>query len=142
MLVKTLLSEKSGPIVCIPAEATISEAAALLVARRIGALLVMGDDGALAGMISERDLVRGMAEAGKCVLDKPVAALMTERVLCVSPDDTIDSLMATMTEKRIRHFPVTDKGKLVGIVSIGDVVKHKIAEAEGEAEALRAYIIG
>jgi CBS domain-containing protein len=142
MLVKTLLAEKSGAIACISPEATISEAAAMMTTRRIGALLVIDEDGALAGIIGERDLVRGMAEVGRIVLDKPVSALMTRRVLCVGLEDSVDSLMAKMTERRIRHFPVMDRGRLAGIVSIGDVVKHKIAEAECEAQALRAYIAG
>jgi len=141
MLVKTLLAEKSGSVACIPPDAGIDEAAALMAARRIGALLVIDDQGVLTGIIGERDLVRGMAEAGKAVLDKPVSALMT-RVLAVSLEDSVDNLMAMMTERRIRHFPVMDRGRLAGIVSIGDVVKHKIAEAESEARALREYIAG
>ena len=140
MIVKTLLAAKAGPVACVDPDVTIQSAVERLTALQIGALLVTDETGAVVGVFSERDLVRGLAEEGGSVLDRTVADLMTGRVETVGLQDTVDTLMALMTNRRIRHLPVIDRGRLVGIVSIGDVVKHKIAEAEEEAQALRAYI--
>ena len=140
MIVKTLLAAKSGPVACVDPDVTILSAVERLTALQIGALVVTDDAGAVVGVFSERDLVRGLAEDGGDILERRVSDLMTRRVETVSLQDTVDRLMSLMTNRRVRHLPVIDRGKLVGIVSIGDVVKHKIAEAEEEAQALRAYI--
>jgi CBS domain-containing protein len=142
MNVAAILKGKSGAIATVRSETSVAEAASLLASRRIGAVLVDGGKGAggLAGILSERDIVRGLAERGAGVLDRPVGDLMTRDVVVTTSSHTIDRVMGLMTERRIRHLPVVDNGALVGVISIGDVVKHRIAEIEREAEALRTYI--
>jgi CBS domain-containing protein len=119
---------------------SIATAIALLHARRIGAVLVRDERGAVQGVLSERDVVRGLSDHGAALLDQPVASLMTREVKTCAPDDSIDHIMAVMTERRVRHLPVMDDDRLVGVISIGDVVKHRLAEIESEAQDLRAYI--
>jgi len=142
MNVAAILKGKSGAIATVRSDTSVAEAAKLLASRRIGAVLVDGGKGAggLAGILSERDIVRGLAERGAGVLDRPVGDLMTRDVVVTTSSHTIDRVMGLMTERRIRHLPVVDNGALVGVISIGDVVKHRIAEIEREAEALRTYI--
>jgi CBS domain-containing protein len=142
MNVAAILKGKGGAIATVRSETSVAEAAKLLASRRIGAVLVDGGKGAggLAGILSERDIVRGLAERGAGVLDRPVGDLMTRDVVVTTSSHTIDRVMGLMTERRIRHLPVVDNGALVGVISIGDVVKHRIAEIEREAEALRTYI--
>jgi len=112
-----------------------------LAAKRIGALVIVGASGGVEGIISERDIIRALAEHGASCLDRPVSDFMTREVVICSEADTLDELMATMTAGRFRHIPVVEDGALVGIVSIGDVVKHHIAEVEMEASALRTYLL-
>lgn len=139
MLVSQILKDKGDTVFTVTPAETIAEAAGLLHARRVGALVVM-DAGAVAGIVSERDLVRALAEAGIGALQRPVASCMTADVLFADPGETVDSLLARMTDRRIRHLPVCVSDRLVGIVSIGDLVKWKISEVQAEAEGLKAYI--
>ena len=112
----------------------------LLAERRIGAVVILGADRRIVGILSERDIVRALAERGPAALHEPVGQVMTRDVKTCSEDDTIESLMGHMTTGRFRHMPVVEQGKLVGIVSIGDVVKNCVEEIEREAAALRDYI--
>ncbi len=145
MNVKTILAAKvsgalGGDIVSIEPTADLAAAAKLLSARRIGALLIRGVGGQLAGILSERDIVRALSEHGAGALTLPVGQAMTRDVTTCTEDDTIASIMERMTAGKFRHMPVVTKGKLVGLVSIGDVVKQRVEEIEHESEALRDYI--
>jgi CBS domain-containing protein len=139
MLVSQILKHKGDTVFTVTPQETIAEVAALLHSRRVGALVVM-EAGAVAGIVSERDLVRALAGQGTSALQQPVSSCMTADVLFADPGETIDSLLARMTDRRIRHLPVCDARRLVGIVSIGDLVKWKIDEVQAEAEGLKAYI--
>lgn len=139
MSVAQILREKGGNIISVEETDTISDAINILKQHRIGAVMVM-NEGNVCGVLSERDIVRALPGKGTDMLDEPVNVLMTREVVFCSPADDMESIMAQMTENRIRHLPVQDNGKLVGIITIGDVVKHRIAETEHEAEALRSYI--
>lgn len=139
MLVSQILKDKGDTVFTVTPSETIAEVAGLLHARRVGALVVMSA-GAVAGIVSERDVVRAMAGEGAAALDRPVSSCMTADVLFADPGETVDSLLARMTDRRIRHLPVCVEHRLVGIVSIGDLVKWKISEVEAEAEGLKAYI--
>lgn len=140
MQVRHILQDKGREIVSITAEATLSEAARLLARRRIGAVLVLGGDGALAGILSERDVVRAVSDESVAALARPVDQFMTRAPTTCTEDDTVDGLMELMTNRRFRHVPVLSGGRLVGIVSIGDVVKTRIEETVREANSLRDYI--
>ncbi|HEX4860517.1 MAG TPA: CBS domain-containing protein [Rhizomicrobium sp.] len=140
MQVRHILREKGSEIVTITAEATLSEASRLLARKRIGAVIVRGGAGEFAGILSERDVVRAVAEESAGALARPVHAYMTREVATCGEDDSVDALMEIMTRGRFRHVPVTRDGSLVGIVSIGDVVKSRIEETVREAAALREYI--
>jgi CBS domain-containing protein len=119
---------------------TISAVAALLNGRRVGAMVVVDEAHSVIGIVSERDIVRIVAESGGEGLSRPVSVCMTRDVVFADPDETVDVLLERMTDRRVRHLPVCRAGKLVGIISIGDLVKSKIAETVAEAEGLRAYI--
>jgi CBS domain-containing protein len=119
---------------------SVAAVAALLLSRRVGAMVVLDEKHDVAGIVSERDIVRIVAEQGADGLGQPVSTCMTRDVVFAEPQEHIDALMARMTDRRIRHLPVCKDGKLVGIVSIGDLVKTKIAETVAEAENLKAYI--
>jgi len=140
MNVKTILAAKGGDIVSIEATADLTAAAQLLAARRIGAIAIRGTEGRLAGILSERDIVRTIAQHGMAALSMSVAQVMTRNVATCGEEDTIASLMERMTAGKFRHLPVVVKGELKGIVSIGDVVKQRVGEIESESEALRDYI--
>jgi CBS domain-containing protein len=141
MQVKHILREKGSEIVAISIEATLSEASCLLSRKRIGALIVRDGGGEFAGIISERDVVRAVAEESVGALARPVHAYMTRAVTTCTESDSIDELMEMMTQGRFRHVPVVDeRERLIGIVSIGDVVKSRIEETVREAAALREYI--
>jgi CBS domain-containing protein len=140
MQVRHILQDKGREIVSITAEATLSEAARLLARRRIGAVLVLGSDGALVGILSERDVVRAVSDESVAALARPVDQFMTRAPTTCTEDDTVDGLMELMTNRRFRHVPVLSGGRLVGIVSIGDVVKTRIEETVREANSLRDYI--
>jgi len=140
MLVKHILLDKGRDVVTIASEATLSEATRLLARKRIGAVIVRGQDGSIAGILSERDIVRAVSEESVTALASPVAGFMTRGVATCTESDSVDDLMEMMTVRRFRHVPVMENGKLVGIVSIGDVVKTRIAETVQEAKSLRDYI--
>jgi CBS domain-containing protein len=140
MLVSQILKEKGDLVFTASPTETIAAAAAMLHSRRVGAMVVVDGDRDVVGIVSERDIVRVVAEEGPDGLNKPVSACMTRDVVFAQPNETVDSLMARMTDRRIRHLPVCVNEKLSGIVSIGDLVKVKIAEVAAEAEGLKAYI--
>ena len=140
MLVAQILQNKGHDVfTCAPSD-SVARAASALVEKRVGAMVVMAGD-RVVGILSERDLVRAMARDGTSCLDKPVEAYMTADVIFARPQETADELMERMTDRRIRHLPVCENDRLLGIISIGDVVKTKIAETVYEAETLKAYIV-
>jgi len=140
MNVAAILKMKGREVCTTTPDTTLLDIATLLGTRRIGCIVVTGIDGKVIGIVSERDIVREIARAGSKVLKEPVASCMTKTVMTCREADTIDRLMAEMTTHRFRHMPVVERGRLVGLVSIGDVVKMRIAEAEMEAAAMRDYI--
>jgi len=140
MLVAHILNEKGRDVVSIRPEATLQDAAAVLTRHRIGALIVRGESGTLLGIISERDIVRAVAEHGQAALDLAVSTRMTADVAVCDESSTIAEIMETMTRYRFRHLPVIRDGKISGIISIGDVVKSRIDETLRETEALKEYI--
>ena len=142
MNVESILKVKGDAVVTIPPTATIAEAVDLLSAKRIGALVVSADGAVPQGILSERDIVRGLGAEGPSLLDRRVETAMTRAVVTCGPTDQIADLMALMTERRIRHVPVLRNGRLAGLVSIGDVVKSRVDEIEYEASSLKTYIAG
>ena len=140
MIVKDILVSKPANVVTIEPTADLTAATKLLVEQRIGAVVVLGADHRVVGILSERDIVRALAEHGPTVLNKPVSQAMTRDVKTCSEGDTIESLMDRMTTGKFRHMPVVEQGKLIGIVSIGDVVKNRVEEIEHESKSLRDYI--
>ena len=140
MLVSHILREKGRDVLAISPGATLAEAARVLTKHRIGALIVRDEDGGLSGIISERDVVRAVAEEGASALAFTVDSRMTRDVATCAQTDTIEEIMETMTRCRFRHLPVVEEDSVVGIISIGDVVKMRIAEALREAQALKEYI--
>lgn len=140
MNVAAILKGKGRTVVTARPEISLQAIAEKLAAKKIGAIVIAAGDGRPAGIISERDIIRAIAERGASCLSQPVSELMTRQIVTCRQSDTIDQLMATMTALRFRHVPVIEDGELVGIVSIGDVVKHHIAEVEMEASALRTYL--
>lgn len=141
MSITSILNRKGTEVTTIGAEDGLTDAVALLARERIGALVVL-DGERIAGILSERDIVRRLAEEGATALDRQVGDLMSREVTTCAPDAAINDVMGTMTHHRIRHLPVVDGGRLVGIVSIGDVVKHRIDELETETESLQEYVLG
>lgn len=141
MLVTEILKQKGDLVFTVAPSELLTAAAAQLHRHGVGALLVReGDEGPILGILSERDIVWGIARGGEGSLGRTVADCMTREVIEASPSETVDSLMARMTDKRVRHLPVVKDGRLCGIVSIGDLVKHKIGEVEAEAANLKQYI--
>jgi len=140
MTVKTILSSKGRDVTAIEPTATLETAIALLAQRRIGALVVLGPGRRVIGILSERDIVRVLAAQGAAALNAPLAQVMTRKVSTCSESDTVSAIMEQMTDGKFRHVPVVDQDRLIGIVSIGDVVKHRLEEMERESEALRDYI--
>ena len=141
MQVETILRSKGRSVVTISADATIVEAVELLNTHRIGAVVVTDGSG-VAGILSERDIVRNLGSDWGALASRPIREVMTRPVISVPPTTSIDDVMERMTERRIRHIPIVEDTELVGIVSIGDVVKSKIEQVETEAEAMRDYIAG
>ncbi|MGZ3276124.1 MAG: CBS domain-containing protein [Caulobacteraceae bacterium] len=140
MLVSQILKLKGSAVyTCSPLE-TVAAAASVLYSRRVGALVVMDEADHVVGILSERDVVRVIAQQGHMGLQAPVSSCMTRGVIYANPTETVADLMSRMTDRRIRHLPVCKDDRLMGIVSIGDLVKSKIAETEAEAEELKAYI--
>ena len=140
MNVKTILAAKGGDIIGIEPTANLAAAAKLLSKHRIGAVVIRGAGGRLAGILSERDIVRAMAEHGAAALDIPVGQAMTRNVMTCGESDSIAELMERMTSGKFRHLPVLDAEQLVGVISIGDVVKMRVQEIETDAAAMRDYI--
>lgn len=140
MQVKDILAAKGGEVIGIEATATLQAAAKLLAARRIGAVIIRGAGGRLAGILSERDIVRALAAQGAGALDLPVGQTMTRDVITCSENDSCAEIMERMTASKFRHLPVLRDNALVGLVSIGDVVKQRVEEIESESEAMRDYI--
>ena len=140
MNVGTILKFKGSEVISIAADETVAKASQLLTNRRIGALVVGSGKGDIVGMFSERDVVAGISKHGASVLTQPVSTLMTRNVITCDPSDTIVDVMGKMTDRRIRHLPVVENDQLLGVISIGDLVKQRISETESEAEALREYI--
>jgi CBS domain-containing protein len=139
MRIADVLRNKGAAVVTINPDATVTELLAGLDKHNIGAMVVVGPDGVV-GIVSERDVVRQLHTHGASVLSRPVSKIMTAVVSTCSKTDTVDSLNSLMTENRVRHVPVLDNGKLIGIVSIGDVVKTRMEELEAEHEQLQSYI--
>jgi CBS domain-containing protein len=139
MKVLDILRVKGSSVVTVPPNTTLLTLVHRLKLERVGAIVVSQDGKTVDGIISERDVAWGLAEHGADLLNLRVADLMTKSVLTCSPDDTITSIARIMTERRLRHLPVLLKGELVGVVSIGDVVKHRLDEMQLEANVLRDY---
>ncbi|RPF22453.1 CBS domain-containing protein [Myceligenerans xiligouense] len=142
MRVTEALRRKGGSVVTISGDQSVRDLLALLAEHRIGAVVVSGDGVRVDGIVSERDVVRRLHADGDGILDAAVARIMTSEVHTCEPEATLDELMALMTEHRVRHVPVLADGRLAGIVSIGDVVKHRIAEVQAERDQLTDYITG
>jgi CBS domain-containing protein len=140
MLVSQILKGKGDLVFTTTPSETVAAVAAQLHSRRVGALVVLDAGGQVAGIVSERDIVRVVAEGGAAALNAPISDCMTRDVLFAEPAETVDSLLERMTDRRIRHLPVCHKDRLVGLISIGDLVKSKISEVEAEAEGLKSYI--
>ena len=140
MTVKAILSVKGSDVVTIEPTASLESAAKLLSERRVGALVVLGADRRIVGILSERDIVRTLAKRGAAALVEPLAQIMTREVITCKQSDTVAEIMEWMTTGKFRHVPVVENDRLAGIVSIGDVVKHRLHEMEREQEALRDYI--
>jgi len=138
--ISTLLAVKGSSVHTVRPEASVRAAVGLLGRHNVGALVVSADGTAVDGIMSERDVVRALDRLGPSVLDDPVSAIMSTEVRSTTPEDTVESLMATMTEHRIRHVPVVTGGLLSGMVSIGDVVKNRMEELEQDRDALVDYI--
>jgi len=141
MTVKAILSRKGRDVVTTEPTTTLAAVIKALAERRIGAVIVAGPDRRVAGILSERDIVRALAARGPAVLGDSVESVMTRRVVTCSESDTVSAIMMQMTEGKFRHLPVVDRGNLIGVVSIGDVVKYRLEEMEKEAGALREYIL-
>ena len=140
MLVSQILKSKGDSVFTISPNETIGSASSLLHSRKVGALVVQDQADKVVGIISERDVVRAVAESGAAALLQPVSRSMSAEVIFAEPTESVDELLTRMTDRRIRHLPVCREHRRVGIVSIGDLVKVKIAEAEHEAETLKNYI--
>ena len=141
MRVANILTVKGDDVISVEPNTTIIEVAKVLKSKRIGAILVM-EGGSIAGIISERDIARGLPNYGEKILSMPVSDLMTKKVTTCTSDASIDKIMEMMAENRIRHLPVVDDGKLVGFISVGDVVKNRVEELVAEEEQLRSYVSG
>ena len=142
MNVHTILRDKGKSVVTIHPDATVERAVAVLRLSGIGALVVSDDGENVVGILSERDIVEALGRLGGELLAVSVAEVMTSPVVTCEPEDSVAELMAEMTNRRIRHFPVLDDGRLTGIVSIGDLVKNRLDEIEFEAHSMRSFIAG
>ena len=142
MRIHDVLSGKGFDVVWVDPQSTIRELVSTLSERNLGAVVVSGDGSSIAGIVSERDVLRHLVE-GVNFLDQPVSSIMTTDVLTCTPEDSVESLMSAMTDRRVRHFPVVDhRGALTGIVSIGDLVKSQIAQLQFERDQLEGYVSG
>lgn len=139
MTVRAILDTKGHHVLSVEPDAKLSAAVKLLSERRIGAVLVLSQ-GRMEGILSERDIVRVLGERGAGVMEEPVSSVMTRKVISCREKDTVSEIMETMTNGKFRHLPVVEDGRVVGLISIGDVVKWRVGEYEREQEALREYI--
>lgn len=140
MNVASILTEKGSKVVTAKPGESLLEISKVLRQHGIGSVVLSNGEGDIAGIVSERDLVRAIAEFGPDILKSPTSEYMTRKVITCRKSDTIESIMAAMTDGRFRHMPVVEDDRLIGVISIGDVVRHRIAEAEMEASAMRSYI--
>jgi CBS domain-containing protein len=140
MNVASILRQKGRAVTTVGPGTTLLDVANKLAAKRIGSIVIVGPRGKVAGIVSERDIIRALSRHGPACLTRPVSESMTREVVSCGESDTLDELMALMTERRFRHLPVMADNALVGIISIGDVVKHHVAEVTMEASAMRTYI--
>ena len=141
MNVSTILEGKGREIVTIEPNASLTDAVHLLADKRIGAALILGTDRRIAGIISERDIVLALAERAAAALEESVSRIMTRKVETCTEGESVANLMERMTAGKFRHMPVVDQGRVVGIVSIGDIVKHRLQEMERDSVAMRDYIL-
>jgi CBS domain-containing protein len=141
MTVSTIISVKGRDVLTTQPHRTLAEVARLLAEKKIGAVVVTGADGKIRGILSERDIVRAVAAGGGAALDEPVSRHMTANVVTCQESDLIADVMEDMTRGRFRHMPVVENDRIVGIISIGDVVKQRIAETEAESRLMREYIM-
>ena len=139
MVIEHILAEKGRDVVTIEPERTLLETARLLDEKRIGAVVVGDASHPVLGMVSERDIARAVAQRGAAALDEPVSQYMTAKVFTCTRSCTTSDLMELMTDRRIRHVPIVEGGRLSGIISIGDIVKHRLAELEAEQRAMHDY---
>jgi CBS domain-containing protein len=141
MTISIILASKGREVVTIAPGASLASAVGLLVEKRIGAVLILGADRRVVGILSERDVVRALAERGAGALEEPVSQTMTRKVSTCNENESVFNIMKRMTEGRSRHVPVVDQGQLVGIVSIGDVVKHRLHQMERDSATMHDYIL-
>jgi CBS domain-containing protein len=142
MKLRDILGPKPGRVISVSTTATIHDAARAMVDAKVGSVLVLDDAGAIAGILTERDVLRATAEHRETVCGLGVAEIMTRDVLIGLPDDSVESAMALMTERRLRHVPVLEEGEVIGVVSIGDVVRTKREAVEAEVRYLKDYVTG
>lgn len=142
MRIERILKDKGGDVVTVAPGATVAEAARLLSEKRIGALIVCNADAAPEGILSERDIVRELGRTGPGCLDRDVASMMTAKIKSCAPGDDLDAVLSTMTEGRFRHMPVMLDDRMVGLISIGDVVKARLGELSMERDALQGMVMG
>ncbi len=140
MLIEEILKSKGRDVFTVHSQETLRMAAQYLDEHRVGAVVALGTGDTLIGVLSERDIVRQVAREGAGALDMPVSVAMTRDVITATPGETLDTCLERMTDRRIRHLPVVRDGRMVGLVSIGDLVKWKIRETEAEAESLKSYL--
>ena len=140
MIVSQLLKSKGSQVYTVSEETNIIEISRILSEKRIGVAVIINKSKNVIGIISERDIIRGLSKYGEKVLDMPSKALMTKNVITIGLDSHIDDLMREMTNSRIRHMPIVEDEKLVGLISIGDVVKNRVEELQAEGDMLREYI--
>jgi CBS domain-containing protein len=139
--VNAILVGKGREVVNMEPNASLASAVALLAEKRIGAVLILGADRRIVGILSERDIVRALAERGSAALGEPVSQTMTRKVSTCTESETVASIMERMTEGKFRHFPVVDQGRPIGVISIGDVVKHRLHQMECDSAAMHDYIL-
>ena len=140
MTVKAIVCRKGTDVVTIDPTASLASAAKTLATHQIGAVIITGADRQVVGILSERDIVRALAERGSSALEEPVGEVMTRKVLTCSETETVGDIMERMTVGKFRHLPVVERGRLVGLISIGDVVKYRLEQMEYESKAMREYI--
>jgi CBS domain-containing protein len=140
MTVGRILERKGFGLETAPPTTKVAAIASHLSDQGIGSIVIVDDGGNLKGIVSERDIVRALVDKGPSVLEKPVRDIMTQKVITATEEESVAEIMRLMTESKFRHVPITREGKLVGLVSIGDLVKHRISELENETEAFRSYI--